>query len=168
MQKIDLEKYNFERNLLFCWPTGTGKTWDAETLIKKYASEHDSKLATYIMTDGKFKQMVKSNLLVLRWPQEWKTAITAFPLEMMLRCKVLLFDDLGVSDVTDAYLRDLTFVLDERIRKWLVTIFTTNLKKSELQEKLNERITSRALYNTDVVVYKWEDKRLATTNYYEK
>jgi DNA replication protein DnaC len=79
----------------------------------------------------------------------------------------LLFDDLGVSDVTEAYLRDFTYMIDERIEKGLITIFTTNLKKSELQEKLNERIVSRVLFNTDVVVFSGEDQRLKTTQYYD-
>jgi DNA replication protein DnaC len=63
-------------------------------------------------------------------------------------------------------LRDLTFVLDERIKKNLVTIFTSNLKKSELKEKLNERIVSRILYNCDVIIMQGEDKRSITTNYF--
>jgi len=167
MQKIDLENYDFKRNLLFCWPTWVGKTYKAEELIKKFAKNKESKLATYSMTDARFKQMVKSNMLTLRPPIEWQSSLTQYPLEMMLRAKVLLYDDLWVSDVTEAYLRDFTFIIDERIKKGLPTIFTTNLNKAELQEKLNERIVSRALYNTDVVVFKWEDRRLATTKYYE-
>lgn len=111
--------------------------------------------------------MVKSNTLTLRPPKEWETPISHYPLEVMLRCRVLLFDDVGVSDTSDAYLRDLTFVMDERIKKGLPTIYTTNLTKDELQKKLNERIVSRMLYNTDVVVFKGEDKRLQTTQYFD-
>lgn len=111
--------------------------------------------------------MVKSNMLVLRKPEEWQSPVINFPLEVMLRCTVLLYDDVGVSDTSDAYLRDLTFVLDERIRKGLVTIYTTNLTKDELTKKLNERIVSRMLYNTDVIVFKGDDRRLQTTQYFE-
>jgi DNA replication protein DnaC len=48
-----------------------------------------------------------------------------------------------------------------------VTIYTTNLTKDELQKKLNERIVSRMLYNTDVVVFKGDDLRLKTTQYFD-
>lgn len=171
IEKFDFEKYDFKRSLLFCGPTGTGKTWKAEKeLLPKYLKslqDPSYKLAVYQTTDAYFKQMVKSNMLCLRSPEDWQTPFTMYPLEMMLRCWVLLYDDIWVSDTSDAYLRDLTFVLDERIKKWLPVIYTTNLTKEELQKKLNERIVSRVLFNTDVVVFKWEDKRLATTKYFE-
>lgn len=169
-QKFNFETYDFKRSLLLCGPTGTWKTWKAEKeLLKKFEDQFDEKspLHTYTVTDAYFKQMVKSNLLVLRSPDEWQTSIAMFPLEVMLKCKVLLYDDIWVSDTSDAYLRDLTFVLDERIRKGLPTIVTTNLTKDEMIKKLNERIVSRLLYNTDVVVFKWEDKRMATTRYFD-
>lgn len=167
--KFDFETYDFKRSLLLCGPTGTGKTWKAEKeLLPRYLKglQDPSSLATYCITDWYFKQMVKSNMLCLRSPEEWQTSIKMFPLEMMLKCGLLIYDDIWVSDTSDAYLRDLTFVLDERIRKWLPIIYTTNLTKDELQQKLNERIVSRVLFNTDVVVFTWEDKRLATTRYY--
>lgn len=170
-QKFDFKNYDFKRSLLLCGPTGTWKTWKAEKeLLQKFlekCEDKNSPLNTYTITDAYFKQMVKSNLLVLRSPDEWQTSIKMFPLEVMLRCKVLLYDDIWVSDTSDAYLRDLTFVLDERIRKGLPIIVTTNLTKDEMIKKLNERIVSRLLYNTDVVVFKWDDRRLATTKYFE-
>lgn len=170
-EKFDFENYDFKRSLLLCGPTGTGKTWKAEKeLMPKYVKwlqDPQYKLATYCVTDAYFKQMVKSNMLCLRSPEDWQTPISHYPLEVMLRCSVLLYDDIWVSDTSDAYLRDLTFILDERIKKGLVTIYTTNLNKEELVNKLNERILSRMLYNTDVVVFKGEDKRLATTKYFE-
>jgi hypothetical protein len=36
-----------------------------------------------------------------------------------------------------------------------------------LNKKLNERIVNRVLFNTDVVVFTWDDKRLATTKYFQ-
>lgn len=110
--------------------------------------------------------MVKSNLLILRSAQEWQSSLAEYPLELMLRVKVLLYDDIGVSDVSEAYLRDFTYIIDERIKKGLTTIFTTNLKRDELKAKLNERIVSRILFNTDVIIFDGEDRRLKTTNFY--
>ena len=169
MEKFQFDKYDFKRSLLFSWPTWTGKTYNAEKILAKYKSNKSEKSAidTYLITDAHFKQLVKSNNLMLRKPDEWATSLTYFPLEMMVRCEVLLYDDIGVSDTTDAYLRDLTYILDKRIDRWTINIFTTNLSRQELKDKLNERITSRLLFNADVVVFRWKDRRLDTTNYFE-
>lgn len=106
------------------------------------------------MTDAHFKQMVKSNLLILRKPEDFGVSLEFYPLEVMLKTKILLYDDIGVSDTSDAYIRDLTYILDERIVRGLQTIFTTNLTEKELKEKLNERIVSRMMYQADIVIMK--------------
>lgn len=167
MEKFDFNSYDYKRNILLTWPTGVGKTHQAKELLKifKDPTKHE-KLQKYAITDAKFKQLVKSNQLTLRKPEEYNSNIENYPLEMMIRAWILLYDDIGVSDTTEAYLRDLTYILDERIEKGLPTIYTTNLKKAELQEKLNERILSRILFNTDVIVFDWEDRRTNTTKYF--
>lgn len=167
LEKYNFENYDFKRNLLFSWSVWIWKTYQARQILKKYKNENrDPRIWNYELTDAYFKQLVKSNLLQLRAPEEYWTSIELYPLEMMIRVDVLLYDDLWVSDTSEAYLRDLTFILDERIKKNLITIFTTNLKKSELKEKLNERIVSRILYNCDVIIMQWDDKRAVTTNYF--
>jgi len=170
MEKIKLDDYKFDRWLIFCWPTGTWKTYLAEQLLERYLSgienDNKTKFDWKFVSDWMFKQLVKSNQLILRSKKDWESPITNFPLEMMIRSKLLIYDDIWVSDASDAYVRDLTFLLDERIEKWLITIFTTNLSKDELQNKLNERIVSRMLYNSDIVIFTGEDKRLETTKVY--
>lgn len=167
IQKFEFEKYDFKRNLLFTWPVWVGKTHKAKEIVKQYKNiNRDERIWNYIVSDWHFKQLVKSNLLFLRAPEDFGTSLEKYPLEMMLKVDVLLYDDLWVSDMSEAYLRDLTYILDERINKNLITIFTTNLKKSELKEKLNDRIVSRVLYNCDVIIMQWEDKRETTTNYF--
>jgi len=167
MEKIILDNYDFNKNLVFCWSAWVWKTYQARKLLENYNNSqiHD-KLQKYQITDAKFKQLVKSNWLNLRKPEEYQSSIELYPLEMMIRVWILLYDDLWSSDVTEAYLRDLLFILDERIEKWLINIITTNLTKDELQTKLNERIISRILLNSDVVIFNWEDKRLTNTKYY--
>ena len=167
MNKFNLENYNFEKNLIFCWSAWTWKTYQARKLLANCNNpKYHEKLQSYQITDAKFKQLVKSNNLVLKRPEEYSCSIELYPLEMMIRVWVLLYDDLWSSDVTEAYLRDLLFILDERIEKWLINIITTNLTQEELKTKLNERIVSRILLNSDVIVFNWEDKRLKNTNYY--
>jgi len=165
--KYDFEKYDFSRNLLFCGNVWVGKTYTAREILNTYKNlDKHPKLWTYEVSDAHFKQLVKSNLLVLRKPEDYSTDLENYPLEMMLRVDVLLYDDLGVSDTSEAYLRDVTYILDERIKKQRRTIFTTNLKQSELRERLNDRIVSRVLYNCDVIGMMWDDRRMTTTQYF--
>lgn len=175
MDTFNFDTYDYKRWLIFCWPTGTGKTYTAESIIERFnreleESNKNDHVRYYfwwvIMTDWKFKQLVKSNSLKLRSPAERETPLKNFPLEVIIKCKLLLYDDIWVSDASDAYIRDLTFVLDERISKWLVTIFTTNLSKDELSEKLNERIVSRMLLNSDIIMFVGDDRRLQNTKVY--
>ena len=167
-EKFDFKNYDFKRNLLFCWKPWIWKTFLAKKILEKFEDKNlHNLLKKYSITDAYFKQLVKTNALVLRKPEDFSASLEFYPLELMTRCKIMLYDDIWVSDVTDAYLRDLTFILDTRLEKWLVTIFTTNLTWKELKEKLNERIFSRLLCNCDVITMQWEDRRLQTTRYFE-
>ncbi len=164
MEKYSPETFDGSRNIIFAWPVWVGKTTIAQKLLRSQKVENI--LSRYEISDAHFKQLVKSNQLILRSSQDYEVGLEFYPLEMMRRSKVLLYDDIGVSDVSDAYIRDLTYVLDERIKQWLCTIFTTNLTGVELENKLNERIVSRVLYNADIVVMKWHDYRKNTTKTY--
>lgn len=153
------------KNTIFTGAPWVGKTYEAQKILKEYFKEngtweYSDDYLTYKVSDGRFKQLVKSNMLILRKPEDWQCSLTNYPLEMMIKCKLLLYDDIGVSDNSEAYLRDLTFVLDERINKWLDTVFTTNLWKKELENKLNKRIVSRILMNSTVITMEGEDKRI--------
>jgi DNA replication protein DnaC len=171
MEKFDFSLYDYTKWLVFCWPTGTWKTHTANKILEKFSEKqkkewNSTKFDFWSITDWRFKQLVKSNQLVLRKPDEYQTDIAYYPLEMMVRYKMFLYDDIWVSDASDAYIRDLTFILDERINKKLITIFTTNLSKNELSEKLNDRIVSRMLLNSDIIIFSWEDMRLKNTKIY--
>lgn len=162
MEKFDFSKYDYSRNLLIFGPKWVGKSYQAQKLFDAFDSP-----SKYYIKDGMFKKHVESNNLWLRSPMDWQTWITFYPMEMMIKSKLLFFDDLWVSDGSEAYIKNLTFMLDERIEKWLKTIFTTNLSMTEIEKKLDERIASRLLLDTDIIIMKWEDRRKATSKVYE-
>lgn len=165
MQKVDkkfFDTFAYNKNLIICGNVGVGKTHTALKLLSQYQGKSEHKKAwTYKISDAKFKELVGSQRMGHKPHSE--SSYDNYPLEMLIRCEVILFDDIGVTDVTDTYLRKLTYILDERQQKGRMNIFTTNLSAEELQEKLNERIVSRLLHNTIVVVMEGEDKRRATT-----
>ena len=71
-------------------------------------------------------------------------SVLNYPLEMCSRVKVLFFDDLGSSEnISEAQKTKLKYILDEREKKGLLNIFSTNLNPKELGELYGERIKSR-------------------------
>lgn len=152
------EDYKKDRNLIITWPVGVGKTYAVDSYLR---SIEWNELNRYKVTDWRFKEYLGSWLLKHRdKATQWQTPITNFPLELMIRTKLLFFDDIWVANITEAYLSKLTYVLDERIAKKLPTIFTTNLNSDQLKQKLDKRIYSRMLnVNWKVIVVDWEDKR---------
>jgi|GEM_PF-2776037 len=151
-QNFHQEDYNFSRNLFFYGNVGVGKTYTMREIVKRYKNDQQPALLwSYEISDGHFKQLIQNNMLKLRRNDEYYTSIDRFPLEMMLRVDVLFYDDLGYSDTSDAYVRYLTYILDERMKKNRINLFTSNFKESELKDKLNERILSRVFCNCDVV-----------------
>lgn len=159
---------NLGKNFVLSGPVWVWKTYLAKEIVKLLKSKKKGdfeNLREYFITDSKFKQLVKSNSLIMRKPEEWTLTPTLFPLEMMIKSDFLIYDDVWTSDTTPAYLRDLLFVIDERFEK-KQTIYTTNLTFKEIKEKLWERISSRMLYNSCVISMNGEDRRKTTTLFY--
>jgi DNA replication protein DnaC len=84
---------------------------------------------------------------------------------MAIKVKVLFFDDIWASEnVSEAQKTKLKFILDEREKKELITIFSTNLSALEIEKLYWKRIKSR-VYNwkhkkwLQLITIPWEDKR---------
>lgn len=165
MEQFSFETYDFKRSLILVGAPGVGKSYQAMQLYNRFPTE--KQFDKYWITDGMFKQKTQSQDLNLRKAIDWQTSLEFYPMEIMIRCPFLIYDDLWVSDDTKAYMKNLTFLLDERIRRGLPTIFTTNLTNKEIADKLDERIASRVLLNTDVIQMTGEDLRKKSARVFE-
>lgn len=66
----------------------------------------------------------------------------------LLKCDLLILDDIGAEKVTD-WVSDVLFrIIDGRYRRNKPILYTSNLKPSELEEKLGRRIYDRILETT--------------------
>lgn len=161
-QKNFLKNYDFKKNLIIAWDVGIGKTYQARLLIQKYKKTNPDDLA-YTITDTEAKEWVGSGAMRCRRPEEWGCSIYSFPLECLTRAKIVLYDDIGTAEPTEAYLRKLTYRLDRRTDSGLPTILTTNLSPKEIDKKYNERIKSRMYMNSVLMVMRGPDRRTANT-----
>ena len=96
---------------------------------------------------------------------DYSCSVLNYPLEMCIRVKVLFFDDIWSSEnVSDSQRTKLKFILDEREKKWLVTLYSTNLNPKELSDLYGERIKSR-IFNgkhskwLKMITIEWKDRR---------
>ena len=166
-QALYLKNYSWKRNLIIFWKVGVWKTYIAEKLYKKILAKYKQYTpytVAYFINDTKFRQTMLSGDLVLKKEELWQQTIEKYPLEKMLKTHLLFLDDLWVSNNTDAYLEKLYFVIDSRVEKKKRFVITTNLTLDELKDKLWERIVSRLLLETDVIMMKWEDRRVKSLN----
>ncbi len=64
------------------------------------------------------------------------------PIDVMCECKVLVLDDIGQKTSGEDWMNDLLFkIIESRYQKKLVTLFTSNMKVSEL--RVDDRVSSR-------------------------
>lgn len=165
-----LKKHKLDRSIILVGATGIWKTYQMKQLLNRCIEDVDKNqipMTAMLIRDTEFRQMVTSWTLRLRRPDEYSIGIKNFPLEQMTKVKYLLIDDIGSANATEAYIEKMTYVLDQRIEKGLVTFYTTNLSSSQIEEKMNERISSRISHNTDIIIMDGEDRRKANTNIYE-
>lgn len=121
--------------LVFMGATGTGKSCLASAMARKAVLEKAK--SALVLSAYEFNNTCLNSHLA---PIDEKSAV----LHNLVNCDFIVIDDLGtepmLKNVTCEYMQ---LVLDERIRKGLTTIITTNLSELQLKERYGERIFSR-------------------------
>ena len=109
---------------------GTGKTYLASCICNALMVKY--KLTTKFVSASDLIDLAQKK------PRQGEIA----PIDVMCECKILVLDDLGQKNTGSEWQNDILFkILDSRYQKKLVTLFTSNLKVSELG--MDDRLTSR-------------------------
>ena len=146
-----INEFKFDSNIIFSGMPWVGKTHIMKKLFEKLP-ENQGGLNKYWIDDGEFRENITSWKMVLRPFDAVWCPILSYPLEVMIRVKVLFYDDLGASEnVSEAQKTKFKFILDEREKKGLITIYSTNLTPKELSNLYGERIKSR--------IFNWKHKK---------
>lgn len=134
---------NFDKtfdNLLFYGRAGTGKTFlinciAKELIEKSYSVIYLSAVQLFnLLADYSFK---RSNTTIYR----------QISFDELLRCDLLIIDDLG-TEMSNSFTESSLFdCLNERLIHQKSTIISTNFSLQELQQKYEERIFSRTAGN---------------------
>lgn len=153
MEKIEkfTKDFKFDSNIIFAWLPWRWKTHIMKWLFERLP-ENKEILNKYWIDDWFFREQITAWNMWLRNSQDYHCSILNYPLEVCIRCKVLFFDDLWSSwNVSDPQKTKLKFILDEREKKWLITIYSTNLSPKQVADMYGERIKSR--------IYNWKHKK---------
>ena len=126
-----IKNFQFDTSIIFYWKPWRGKTHIMKALYKKLP-ENVGALNKYWIDDGQFRENITSWNMTLKPTDAVWQSILNYPLEMTSKVKVLFFDDLGSSEnISEAQKTKLKYILDEREKKGLINIFSTNLTPKE-------------------------------------
>jgi DNA replication protein DnaC len=77
----------------------------------------------------------------------------------MMKVPLLVMDDIGIRDATEAFKNEFYEVIDERASEVLATIYTSNVPIEKIADILDDRIASRIEGTTYPVPFGGADKR---------
>ena len=138
-------------NLIFFGRTGLGKTHLStaiarEVILRGYDVRYDS--LPNILADFEFD----------RYKSGYKDVEPRG--ERYLTCDLLIMDDLGTEVVNQFTLSCLYTIINTRLAAERPTIISTNLGEDALQERYNDRITSRLLGEYRPLIFVGQDIRM--------
>lgn len=159
--KLNINQFVQKGNnlLIYSAHTGNGKTsWAAKILLEYISS--NSKVMFSSGCPGLFINV--SNFL-----NKKKLAITNSSLldevqdleQKIINSKLVVFDDLGVKDISPYEMNALYYWIDERTSNLKSTIYTSNLAPKQLEASLDPRVYSRVINYSILKEIKGGDSR---------
>lgn len=135
-------------SLLFSGTTGTGKTHQAYGALRAIADAG---------VNVRWQATTTANLYGALRPRKGVDSDEEF--SRWATAPLLLLDDLGAAKSSE-WTEEITYrLIDHRYAHCLPSLFTTNLPLRELADGLGDRIASRLIEMTEVVILNGEDRR---------
>lgn len=134
-------------------PVGTGKTYAAACAVRKW------------LDGGGKARLVTAKKLLDQGRDGFKDGGDRHALERAERIPLLALDDVGLERPTEWAVEALCGLIDERAKRGLPTVFTSNYRLGELKKRLGgidgERVASRIAGSCERIEVAGEDRRLA-------
>lgn len=149
--------------------TGTGKTTAATAIMTQYLRQRTmmeaKKIRPFDGTPAFFIKMAKFQNIFnsqFRGSKELTDANAdkyAALKEKMMKCDLLVMDDIGLRGTTESLQSELYEIIDERDTNERATIFTSNVPLDQISELLNEQIASRIEGMCHAIPFTGKDNR---------
>ena len=141
-------------NLYFFGKPGTGKTFIAASIA--YEIMRGGTAVLYLSAPALFNIITEHQIRYLR-----DDTYQDFLYRQIFTCRLLIMDDLGTENITEARYSEFVALLNERLSSGgRSTIISTNQDINELKNRYDERILSRILGSFRIVRFYGEDLRL--------
>ena len=155
---------------LYIWGgVGRGKTWLSVALLKELIKTLDvaKELSNSSLTSdiNQFRKMyrfiyVSSLLMEIKSSYDINSSLTEQGIiQEYTKIPVLVLDDIGSEKPTEWVRERLNMIIYDRNLRGLKTIYTSNIAPEELQERLDERITSRIHQQCEIIQLGGPDRR---------
>lgn len=149
--------------------TGNGKTTAATAILNEFLAERvilDAKkerrledVPGLFVNVSKFQNLYNAQFRGTREMQAEASQDYYQFKKLMTWVPLLILDDIGVRDSTEAFKGEFYEVIDNRAIEQLATIFTSNVPIEKLTDLLDDRILSRIQGSTHPVTLEGKDKR---------
>lgn len=144
------------RNLLFCGPTGTGKTFMSNCIAVELMNRGYTVL--YQSSPSLFAAINE-----YRFKSSKDDAFDSSIYKNIMDVELLIIDDFGTESQTAARYAELLTILDTRLAnnhsRPCKTIISTNIDLKKLYEYYDERVVSRIIGNFDMYKFAGDDIR---------
>lgn len=144
------------RNMLFCGPTGSGKTFMANCT----AIELMNRGVTVLYQSA---PVLFSTINEYRYKSSREDGFENTVYRNIIEVELLIIDDLGTESPSAARYAELLTIFDTRfannLKRPCKTIISTNIDMKKLSEYYDERVVSRIIGNFDIYKFAGDDIR---------
>lgn len=138
----------------FTGKVGTGKTYFAAAVYNRWISEGKNVRA---FTESKFLSHLKVGMS--------DNMDSAYEIQRLCNCDILILDDLGHSRLTDWQREQLFELIDIRSSMRRPTMITSNLLKQDIISLFDDRLASRIFASRNTIVYSGEEDRRSMVDF---
>lgn len=149
--------------------TGTGKTTAATAIIIEYLRQRTMMEAkkeraiegtpAFFMKMAKFQNIFNSQFRGSKDSTESNADTYQMLKRKMMKCELLVLDDIGLRGTTESLQNELYEIIDERDTNERSTIFTSNVPLDQISEILSEQIASRIEGMCHAIPFAGKDNR---------
>lgn len=148
---------------------GNGKTTSAVAILIEYLRQRTilevkgerkiDELPAFFMKMAKFQNIYNSQFRGSKDSTETNGDKYQVLKQKMMKCELLVLDDIGLRGTTEALQNEIYEIIDERDTNELATIFTSNVPLDRIVEILGEQIASRIKGMTFAIPFYGKDSR---------